>query len=126
MPHITLEYSANLPPGDLDRLFAALHDALADLGVALDDCKSRAYRCDAYRVGSGGLARAFAHATLAVLDRRPPEFQREAGERLLRILEQAFANPGLDCDVTLEVRPMRTDGYFKARVAASAAARDTL
>lgn len=118
MPHITLEHSANLPPpSDLPALFASCHEALARLGVALDDCRSRAYCCDSYRVGSGAPDRAFVHLTLAVLDRRPASFQREAGEHMLRLVREAFATGDVDCDVTVEVRAMRTETYFKARVA---------
>lgn len=118
MPHLTLEYSANLSaPADLPRLFASCHEALARLEVALDDFKSRAYRCDSYRVGSGVPERAFVHVTLAVLDHRPPSFQREAGEQILRIVEQGFASSAVDCDVTVEVRAMPSDAYFKVRTA---------
>lgn len=116
MPHLTLEYSANLAgAADLQRLFGALHDALVGLGVELDDCKSRAYGCDTYRVGNGAPERAFAHLTLALLDRRPLDVQQAAGERLLGILQDAFAAAAPDCDLTVEVRPMRTASYFKAR-----------
>jgi 5-carboxymethyl-2-hydroxymuconate isomerase len=122
MPHLILEYSANLPSPDLQSLFASLHEALAALGIELDDCKSRAYRCEAYRVGKGDprfhtslLERAFAHLTLAVLDSRPQALQHAAGEQLLRILSDAFATVVHDCDVTVEVRSMRTGGYFKTR-----------
>jgi 5-carboxymethyl-2-hydroxymuconate isomerase len=115
MPHLVLEYSANLPePADLQGIFASLHAALSSLGIALDDCKSRAYRCESYRVGTGTSARAFVHLTLALLDSRAPETQQAAGEHALQILRDAFATE-YDCDVTVEVRPMRTDGYFKAR-----------
>jgi 5-carboxymethyl-2-hydroxymuconate isomerase len=116
MPHITVEYSANLgEPADLQRLFASFHEALASLGVEIEDCKSRAYRCETYRVGAGGASRAFVHVTLAVLDRRSDDVQREAGERLLAILQRSIATGPCDCDLTVEVRPMRTDGYFKLR-----------
>jgi len=116
MPHLTLEYSANLPgPADLSALLASCHEELVRLEVSLDDCKSRAYRCDTYRAGSGAPERAFVHVTLAVLDRRPASFQREAGERILRIVQEGFANGDLDCDVTVEVRAMRSESYFKVR-----------
>jgi 5-carboxymethyl-2-hydroxymuconate isomerase len=115
MPHLILEYSANLAePAGLQGIFASLHTALASLGIALDDCKSRAYRCESYRVGTGTPARAFVHLTLALLDSRAPEIRTTAGERALQILRDAFATEH-DCDVTVEVRPMRSDGYFKAR-----------
>lgn len=114
MPHLTLEYSANLSePANLQGFFAALHEALATLGIALDDCKSRATRSDSYRVGAGAPERAFAHLTLAILDRRSPETQRAAGELALRLLQDAFASTELDCDLTVEVREMRAAGYFR-------------
>jgi len=116
MPHLTLEYSANLSePANLQGWFASLHEALATLGIALDDCKSRATRYEAYRVGTGAPGRAFAHLTLAILDRRSPETQQAAGELALRLLQDAFAATELDCDLTVEVREMRAAGYFKAR-----------
>ena len=78
MPHIIFEYSANLAETtDVQRLFLSFHDALAGLGVEIDDCKSRAYRCDVYCVGRGPQTRGFVHVTLAVLDHRPSEVQRE-------------------------------------------------
>ena len=122
MPHLTLEYSANLTAlPDLQGVFEALHEALAGLGVGLDDCKSRAYRCESYRVGTGAPARAFVHLTLAMLDRRPEETRVAAGELALAILQDAFATPARDCDVTVEVRAMRASGgYFKARIANAA------
>ena len=121
MPHLTLEYSANLPTPDLQGVFEALHEALATLGVAPDDCKSRAYRCEAFRVGTGAPDRAFVHLTLAMLDRRPEATRATAGELALSILQEAFGAPGRDCDVTVEVRAMRANGgYFKARIASAA------
>ncbi|HEX5062849.1 MAG TPA: hypothetical protein VFV99_25925 [Kofleriaceae bacterium] len=113
-----MEYSANLADAaDLQRLLMSFHEALARIGVEIEDCKSRAYRCDVYRVGGGARTRGFVHVTLAVLDHRPPEAQREAGELLLGILQRSVVSD-LDCDFTVEVRPMRTDGYFKVRAVA--------
>lgn len=116
VPHLTLEYSANLPePADVPGLLATLHEALASLGIQLDDCKSRVYRCESYRVGTGIVERAFAHLTLAVLDSRLLETQRMAGELALGWLRNAFVTSGLDCDMTVEVREIRAASYFKAR-----------
>lgn len=122
MPHIIVEYSANLAEGiDLQRLLLSFHDALARRGVEIEDCKSRAYRCDVHRVGSGAPDRGFVHVTLAALAHRPPEFQREAGALLLGILQRSVVTGDLDCDLTVEVRPMRPEGYFKVRTAAERA-----
>ena len=43
MPHLILEYSSNVVESEgFDRLFAALHEGLADVaGFNIHDCKSR-------------------------------------------------------------------------------------
>jgi 5-carboxymethyl-2-hydroxymuconate isomerase len=116
MPQLTLEYSANLPvPVDLQRHLASIHEGFVTLGFSVDDWKTRVIRCEVYRVGTGAPERAFAHLTLALLDRNSPEAQRAAGERALQVLQAAFAGTELDCDLTVEVREMRVAGYFKAR-----------
>jgi 5-carboxymethyl-2-hydroxymuconate isomerase len=116
VPHLILEYSANLPePADVQGLLATLHAGLAGLGIQLDDCKSRVYRCDAHCVGTGAAERAFAHLTLMVLDSRASETQRMAGELALGWLRNVFVLDGFDCDRTVEVREMRAASYFKAR-----------
>jgi 5-carboxymethyl-2-hydroxymuconate isomerase len=115
MPHLTLEYSANLVGVDLQCLFGAFHDALARLGIDIDDCKSRAIGCELYRVGSGTPDRAFAHLTLALLDSRPLSVQRAAGEAMLAVMQDGFADNAHDCDLTVDVRPMNAACYFKAR-----------
>lgn len=112
MPHVILEYSANLPT-PVSGSLATLHEALATLGILIDDCKSRVYRCETYRVGTGATERAFAHLTLAVLDSRSAETQRMAGELALGWLRTTFVTTGLECDLTVDVREMRS--YFKAR-----------
>lgn len=119
MPHVVLELSANLgeTPADLGALLERVHTALGTLGFAVDDVKSRAYRCDTYRVGTGAGDRAFAHLTVGVLDRNPPERRRAVADALLRVMGDAFARSraSLDCDLTVEVRAMDGDGYRKLR-----------
>ena len=56
MPHTILEYSDNLvEPADFQPLWARLHAVLvAEAQVRLQDIKSRAYGCEAFRMGAGG------------------------------------------------------------------------
>ena len=116
MPQLTLEYSANLAePADLQRHLASIHEGFTAPGFAVDDWKTRVIRCEVYRVGTGAPERAFAHLTLGLLDRNSAEVQRAAGERALQVLQAAFADTTLDCDLTVEVREMRVAGYFKTR-----------
>lgn len=119
MPHVVLELSANLreSPADIAALLERIHATLGTLGFTVDDVKSRAYRCDTYRVGTGADDRAFAHLAVGVLDRNPPERRRAIVDALLGVVGDAFARSraALDCDVTVEVRTMDGDGYRKLR-----------
>jgi 5-carboxymethyl-2-hydroxymuconate isomerase len=119
VPHVVLEYSANLSEtsADVAMLLERIHIVLGTLGFAVDDVKSRAYRCETYRVGTGADDRAFAHLTIGVLDRNPPERRRAIAEAVLGVMGDALARSrkALDCDVTVEVRAMDGDGYRKLR-----------
>ena len=92
---------------DAAAFFQHLHEALVALGpFTLEDFKSRAYACDQYRVGSGRPDRAFAHLTLAVLDRHDVAVRRAAAETALALLRTTFARAfeEKDCDLTVDVR----------------------
>ena len=80
MPHLTLEYSANVPELDFVALFAELHAILSELGgVRVQNLKSRVVRTDAYYVGEGQPENAFVHLNVALLAGRSPQWKREIG-----------------------------------------------
>ena len=118
MPHLTLEYSDNLPaPVDVAALFARLHAALAEAGpFALAQIKSRALPHATFRVGAGAPESVFVHLTVAILTGRSVEDRRRIGERMLGLLREAFARAWDErpCDVTVEVREMQRETYVKA------------
>ncbi len=118
MPHLVLEYSANVPDEpDLHRLLRALHEALAAAGpFDLANVKSRVVRHDVFRVADGSPARAFVHLTAAVLDGRESAVLRPAGEALLAALREGFPRAAAErrCDFTVELREMRHELYFKS------------
>ena len=117
MPHLTLEYSDNLPaPVDFGALFTRLHEALVETGsFRLAGLKSRAIPRSCFHVGAGSPESVFVHLTVAIFAGRAPAQQQEIGERLLVILKAAFepAWIGRPCDFTIELREMRREGYFK-------------
>ncbi|HVO09789.1 MAG TPA: 5-carboxymethyl-2-hydroxymuconate Delta-isomerase [Vicinamibacteria bacterium] len=121
MPHLVLEYSANLPDQpDLDALLLRLHESLSRGGLfELEKIKSRAVRHSTFRVADGAADRAFVHLTAAVLEGREREVLRGAAESLLAVLCQAFPRSRCErrCDVTVEVREMRRPLYLKAEAA---------
>ena len=118
MPHLVLEYSANVPDEpDLDLALRRLHEAMTTAGpFELANVKSRAVRQERFRVADGEADRAFVHLTAAVLAGRDPEALRTTAEALLAVLREAFprAAAGRRCDFTVEFREMRRDLYFKA------------
>ena len=129
MPHLTLEYSDNLPaPVDFGALFARLHEALVETGsFRLADLKSRAVPHPCFRVGAGSPESVFVHLTVAIFAGREPAQQKEIGERLLAILKAAFGRAWIErpCDFTVELREMRREGYFKTMNARAAAGNHT-
>jgi len=117
MPHLTLEYTANLdgtPP--TPALFLNLHALLnAVAGIRLENCKSRWRKVEAWTVGSGDTSSAFVHLDLRFLEGRPLEAQQAVGEGALEILKAHFLPepPGLELQITVEVQEIRKATYFK-------------
>jgi len=118
MPHTILEYSDNLlDPPDFQPLWARLHPALvATAHCRLQDIKSRAYRCETFRMGDGDPGNAFVHLTIRLLEGRDPETLAEVGRAALEVLTASFPRTlaGGRCDLTVELAGMRRDSYFKA------------
>jgi len=129
MPHLTLEYSDNLPETpDFGALFARLHAGLVEHGpFQLSQIKSRAIPCNQFLIGTGLPESIFVHLTVAILDGRPSAQRKQIGEHLLAVLREAFAPSWKNrpCDITVEIREMSRETYCKAMNAAaqSAAAR---
>jgi 5-carboxymethyl-2-hydroxymuconate isomerase len=117
MPHLVLEYSADQPaPVAFDDLFAKLHAALEDEGFPPAAIKSRAVRCDAYRVGPALPGAVFVHLTVAIFGGRELEKRQRISERLLALLREGFARAWDErpCDITVDVREIERATYGKA------------
>lgn len=117
MPHLTLEFTANLtPPVDLAGLLHELHRSIADIaGIQIENFKSRAIRRDLYAVGARPDDEAFVHLEIAVFSGRPPAIRDEIGRTCLAILARHFAPPqgGPPAQITIEIREMDRASYFK-------------
>ena len=118
MPHTILEYSDNIvEAADFQPFWRELHPALVEIaGVRLQDIKSRAYRCEAFRMADGDPGYAFAHLTIRLLEGRDPEALARIGAAALELLKAHFHRTLLarQCDLTVELADMRKSGYFKA------------
>ena len=119
MPHAILEYSHNIIEAvDHHELFARLHELMISSGpFSIDDIKSRVYRADHFYVSDGNPQNAFVHLRLEVLEGRDLAVRQAVGERALALLEEIYAESltHLHCQLSVEVREMARDTYFKMR-----------
>ncbi len=117
MPHFILEYSDNLlEKVDHRQLFRDLHRLLVENGpFKLSDIKSRAVAQKDFYISDGNDANAFIHLTLSIFKGRELDIQQRVGSRLLAFLENEFARSyaGLKCSITVEIKEINTDTYFK-------------
>ncbi len=120
MPHLVLEYSANVPDRpDLRRVLLDLHDALAATGLFdRKDLKSRALRHDDFAVGDGAEDRPFVALSIAILDGRPDEVKAAISDATLEVLVRAFprlVDAGRGA-ISVEVRDLHRASYRRVRV----------
>lgn len=87
MPHLIIEYSANLDADmDVEELVAAMHAAaIAIDALPIGGIRTRAARREHYRIADGHPDNTFINVTLRVAP-RPPEVKKDAGERLFQAL----------------------------------------
>ncbi len=93
MPHLTIEYSANLEQGgDLPGLCATLHAALMSTGLfELGAVRVRALPCPHHAVADLLPENAFAALMLRIGAGRSAEDQRRTGQALMAAAETHFA-----------------------------------
>lgn len=115
MPQITLTYTANLPAAAASReLLLGLHSILATTGgVRLGNCKSRILAVDRFAVGDGGVDEAFVHLDVRLLAGRTTERKRQVGEEMLALLRAAYGERGGGLQITVEIRDIQPEEYFK-------------
>ena len=92
MPHLTLEYSANLatqaPAFNPAAALAAINRAAFASGLFGEaDIKSRALACEQFCIGVETTPRAFAHLRVALLSGRSGEERRQLAAQLLAALK---------------------------------------
>ena len=117
MPHFILEYSDNiLEEVDHRQIFHDLHRLLVANGpFNLSDIKSRALAHKDFYISDGNDANAFVHLTLSIFKGRELDIRQQVGKKLLAYLENEFArsNAALKCSITVEIKEINTDTYFK-------------
>jgi 5-carboxymethyl-2-hydroxymuconate isomerase len=98
LPHLTIEYSANLADeeriGELCNLLARCLDAQRDgeqRVFPLGGIRVRALRCKHYCVADGRSDAAFLHANLKIAAGRSPEIRQATGDALFTVIKEHFA-----------------------------------
>ena len=117
MPHITVEYSANVEQHvRIDGLLEALQDAAFATGIAeLAGFRTRGERRDHYRVADGNPANCFVAITIRVARGRPAEDLKNLREVVTKAaidyLEPVFANAPISfsCEVQEIIPEMRVN-----------------
>ncbi len=97
MPHFILEYSGNLDDDlDVASLFETLHETAIDTGLfPIGGIRSRAVRCEEYRVADGDPENCFVHLTAKIGAGRKLDIRKAAAERVFETLTQ-FLQPIFD------------------------------
>ncbi len=90
MPHLIVEYSANVEALiGLDALLDKLHASALETGVfPLGGLRVRAHRTDAYRIADKAPDNGFVHVTALIGHGRPLDVQQRAGEQLMAALTE--------------------------------------
>jgi 5-carboxymethyl-2-hydroxymuconate isomerase len=98
MPHLTLEYSANLADderiGELCRKLAQCLDAQRESDqrvYPLGGIRVRAVRCEQYCIADGRADAAFLHANLKIGAGRSEAARKATGDALFDVIRQHFA-----------------------------------
>ena len=117
MPHIVVEYSANLEPAvSPRRLVDALHRAALDTGVfPLGGLRTRAERRDIYAVADGDPDNAFVAVLARIGEGRDADTRRRVAQALMTTLEaetaEVFRARGLG--LTVEVQEIDATASLK-------------
>jgi len=115
--HFIYEYSANLPAAQLDLpgLMEKMHAAAADSGIfPLAGLRSRALRCEVFRVGDGNPDNGFLNLSMKVGAGRDLDTRMAIGRTLFDILiehlQPLFESRGLA--VSFEMRELEEQVKF--------------
>ncbi|MFT6287823.1 MAG: 5-carboxymethyl-2-hydroxymuconate isomerase [Alcanivorax sp.] len=120
MAHFIYEYSANLPANvlDLAGLMEKMHQAASDSGVfPLAGIRSRAMRCDEFRIGDGNLNNGFLNLSIKLGRGRDLDTRMGIGQTLFDILtdhlQPLFDSQGLA--VSFEMRELEEHVKFNKK-----------
>jgi 5-carboxymethyl-2-hydroxymuconate isomerase len=104
MPHITIEYTANLEPAlNPQDLVDAAHAAAVKAGIAkIGGVRTRAERRDVFRVGDGDPRNAFVNVVLFIAP-RPVEIKQALGQVIFDAVDSYLSANLPDAPIALSL-----------------------
>ena len=117
MPHLIIEYSANLESDiDFEALTRTMHETAAGIeALPLGGIRTRAARRDNYRVADGHPANGFINVTLRLAEGRPSAIRRIIGEKLFGRL-RSFTRPAYEkrpLSLSFEIQEINPERRWK-------------
>lgn len=121
MPHLYVEYTANLKGIDEAALMEQLNQAICTHATVTDeaDVKTRiaALPTAQYRIGLNSTGRAFAHAELRLMAGRSPEVKKALSDSIAQVFKTAIpAQPTLEVQLSVDIVDMDKGSYFKGKL----------
>ncbi len=119
MPHLTVEYSSNLPAYPEAQALAELNAAVCASPEVQDeaDLKSRFVCTNSFEIGTAPANRAFVHAQLRLLSGRSPEAKQNLADRVAQVLRRLTPRPpGVMVQLSVEIVDMDRPSYVKERL----------
>ena len=119
MPHLHMEYTANLTDLNADVALMRFNNALVGSGqfAAELDIKSRAVKVDTFKVGTALAERAFVHVKLALLSGRSAEIKKQLSESLLAVVRDLCEWPSdIEVQLCVEILDIDRDSYSKTAI----------
>ena len=119
MPHLTLEFSANVfDDGDVTNLMTRLHRALVDIaGFRLSDLKSQVRRCDPFVIGDASGDQAFVNLDIRTFAGKTAAEKRAIAECARAVLAESFnaSMEAFDCDLSVQITEIDRESYARLR-----------
>ncbi|VVP42739.1 hypothetical protein PS850_04993 [Pseudomonas fluorescens] len=119
MPHLHMEYTANLPELNADVALIRLNNALVASGqfAAEFDIKSRAVKVETFKVGTAMAERAFVHVKLALLSGRSGQIKKQLSDSLLAVVQDLCQWPtGVEVQLAVEILDIDRESYTKIAI----------
>jgi len=117
MPHLTLQYTANLSSLDIPQTLRRINQSTFEAGLfGEDEIKTRAVALPEFLVGTAGKQRAFVHLSVA-MSARGPAVEGAMAKALGDVLIDAVGKkPQFSTQVCVEVMHVDTTSYVKVEL----------